>query len=86
VQRDGSSAVLIVEDTGPGIPPEALPHVFERFYQADLARHTGGAGLGLAIAYEAAQAHGGTLTAANRLAGGARFEARLPMAPSEGGS
>jgi two-component system, OmpR family, sensor kinase len=86
VQRDGSSAVLIVEDTGPGIPPEALPHVFERFYQADLARHTGGAGLGLAIAYEAAQAHGGTLTAANRLAGGARFEARLPMALSEGGS
>ena len=53
-------SVLTVADTGPGIAPEHLPHLFERFYRADPARaHDGGAGLGLAIAQWIVTAHGG---------------------------
>jgi signal transduction histidine kinase len=81
VVRREDEVLLVVEDSGPGIPAEALPHIFERFYRADPARQTGGAGLGLAIASEAARVHEGRLTAANRSDGGARFEARLPNAP-----
>ena len=66
---------LTVEDTGPGIPPEHLPRVFERFYRADPSRSRaeGGTGLGLAIVKHVALAHGGRVEAANRPAGGARF-------------
>jgi signal transduction histidine kinase len=73
-------ATLSVRDSGPGIPPEALPHLFERFYRADKARSRegGGSGLGLAIARQLAEAHGGTLTAANHPQGGALFLLNLP--------
>ncbi len=74
--------LVTVEDSGPGIPEEALPHIFERFYQADASRsgrQERGSGLGLSIAYEIVQAHGGGLSAANRPAGGAVFEVRLPL-------
>jgi signal transduction histidine kinase len=66
---------LNVCDSGPGIPPEALPHIFERFYRADKSRSRseGGTGLGLAIARQLAEAHGGTLVAENAPEGGARF-------------
>ncbi len=66
---------LSVCDSGPGIPPEALPHIFERFYRADKSRtrSEGGTGLGLAIARQLAEAHGGTLTAENLPEGGAKF-------------
>jgi signal transduction histidine kinase len=69
------TARLSVCDSGPGIPPEALPHIFERFYRADKSRSRseGGTGLGLAIARQLAEAHGGTLTAENALEGGAKF-------------
>jgi signal transduction histidine kinase len=68
-----------VRDSGPGIPPEHLPHVFDRFYRVDAARTRkgGGTGLGLAIA----RAHGGDLTAANAHGGGAIFNLSLPAAP-----
>ncbi|MCL4368594.1 MAG: HAMP domain-containing histidine kinase [Actinobacteria bacterium] len=72
-----------VEDRGPGIPPEELPRIFERFYQVDKARSRGegrGAGLGLAISSEIVQAHGGTLTARNLAPGGSRFRVQLPIA------
>jgi signal transduction histidine kinase len=71
---------LSVRDTGPGIPAEALPHLFERFYRADKARsrETGGTGLGLTIARQLAEAHGGTLIAGNHPEGGAVFTLRLP--------
>lgn len=71
---------LRVRDSGPGIPRGALPYVFERFYRADRARSRaeGGTGLGLAIARQLAQAHGGTLEAANHPDGGAVFTLSLP--------
>ena len=73
-------ALLIeVADHGPGIPPDALPHIFERFYKADKARgRSEGSGLGLAIAWENARLHDGELSARNRPEGGAVFTFRLP--------
>ncbi len=72
---------LTVHDSGPGIPAEALELIFERFYRADRSRSRleGGSGLGLAIARQLAEAHGGTLTAANHPQGGAVFTLRLPL-------
>jgi two-component system sensor histidine kinase CiaH len=71
-------AVLAVDDDGPGLRPENLPRVFDRFWRAPDAP-PGGTGLGLAIARWIAERHGGTITAANRVGGGARFEVRLPI-------
>jgi signal transduction histidine kinase len=70
-----------VLDSGAGIPPEALPHIFERFYRAgrSRSRSEGGSGLGLAIARQLAEAHGGSLEAANDPAGGAVFTLTLPL-------
>lgn len=73
---------LSVSDTGPGIPPEAQAHIFERFYRADKARsraEDGGAGLGLAIARWIAQAHDGSLELADTGHNGTTFIARLPI-------
>ncbi|MDT7783207.1 MAG: two-component system, OmpR family, sensor histidine kinase MtrB [Pseudonocardiales bacterium] len=71
--------VIEVSDNGPGIPPDALPHIFDRFYKADTARsRSEGSGLGLAIAWENARLHGGTIEAANVPTGGAVFTLRLP--------
>jgi signal transduction histidine kinase len=72
---------LTVRDSGPGIPDEALPYIFERFYRADRSRSRlkGGTGLGLAIARQLAQAHGGDLTAANHPQGGAALTLSLPI-------
>jgi two-component system sensor histidine kinase MtrB len=71
--------VVEVTDDGPGIPEEALPHLFERFYKADAARaRSDGSGLGLAIAWENARLHGGDLQARNRPEGGAAFRLTLP--------
>jgi two-component system sensor histidine kinase MtrB len=77
---EGSSLVISVGDSGPGLPDAVLPHVFARFYKADSARgRSEGSGLGLAIAWENARLHGGTLVAANRPGGGALFTLRLPL-------
>ncbi len=72
---------VAISDTGPGIPEEALPHLFERFYRvaADRSRETGGAGLGLAIAHEIARAHGGTLAVQSEVGQGTTFTVVLPM-------
>jgi two-component system sensor histidine kinase BaeS len=75
-----ASVLVAVHDSGAGIPAEALPHIFERFYRADRSRSRsqGGTGLGLAIARRLAEALGGNLTAANHPQGGAVFTLYLP--------
>ncbi len=77
VRPDPSAAWLYVEDQGPGIKPEDLPKLWERFWRADNAP-AGGTGLGLAIAKWIVDQHGGTIGAMNREEGGARFWVRLP--------
>lgn len=74
-------AVLEVSDTGIGIPPDALPQIFDRFYRADKARsrQLGGAGLGLAIVKSICVAHGGTVRATNGEGRGAVFRVELPV-------
>jgi two-component system OmpR family sensor kinase len=78
--RDDGRAVLTVRDHGPGLSPEALEHVFDRFWQADRARSGTGAGLGLSIVSAIAREHQGAATAANHPDGGAVFTLRLPVA------
>lgn len=70
---------LKVVDTGRGIDPIYLPHVFERFYRGDRAPTDGGVGLGLAIAKHIVQAHGGELTAASEVGQGSTFTMRIPV-------
>jgi sigma-B regulation protein RsbU (phosphoserine phosphatase) len=70
---------VAVEDTGPGIPPEHLEHVFDRFWQARSTRRAG-AGLGLAIARGVVEAHGGRIAARSEVGKGTTFEFTLPAA------
>jgi len=75
----GEQLALVVRDHGSGVPAEALPHVFERFYKADTARsRSEDSGLGLAIAWENTRLHGGRIEAANHPDGGALFTLWLP--------
>lgn len=78
--RGGAGVVLEVSDSGPGFPPEFLPHAFERFTLPDSARPSGkhGAGLGLAIVAEVVAAHGGRVEARNVEGGGASVWVTLP--------
>jgi two-component system sensor histidine kinase KdpD len=69
---------LTVGDNGPGLPPEAIQRVFDKFYRAPAAA-PGGTGLGLSIVKGFVEAHGGTVTAENRAGGGALFTIRLPL-------
>ena len=79
---NGAGAYLRVRDTGLGIDPAALPHVFERFYRADLSRQrsTGGSGLGLSIAEWIASRHHAEITAASAPGEGSVFTVRFPAA------
>ena len=81
-----SHLMLIVQDTGQGIAPDFLPHVFDRFSQADSSstRVQGGLGLGLAIVRHLVELHGGTITVQSAGVGqGARFSVMLPLAPPD---
>jgi heavy metal sensor kinase len=75
-------AVIEVADTGIGIPPNALPHIFERFFRVDKARSrdAGGAGLGLAIVKSICAAHGGQVYVESSEGQGSRFKVELPLA------
>ncbi len=70
---------LTVRDHGPGIEPEDLPHVFDRFYRATAARGRAGSGLGLAIVRHVAERHGGTVRAEEAPGGGALLRLALPV-------
>jgi len=83
--HDRAELHVSVSDTGKGIPAEALPHVFERFYRADLARSGGerhGFGLGLAIAKEIIEAHGGRISVRSAEGRGTAFIVHLPLRPA----
>ena len=69
---------VAVSDTGAGIAAEHLPHLFDRFYRVDAARTAQGAGLGLAIAYDIAHAHGGDIAVSSQVGQGTSFTVRLP--------
>ena len=80
VGREDGVLLLRFDDTAPGVPPEALPHLFERFFRADASRSRahGGSGLGLSICQRLVEAHHGTVTASASPLGGLRVEVRLP--------
>ncbi|MGW7418036.1 sensor histidine kinase [Streptomyces sp. NPDC054863] len=79
----GDAVLVEVADTGVGIPPEDLAHVFDRFWRAEKSRsrRTGGSGLGLAIVRKLIEAHGGTVSATSSPGAGSVFTLRLPTAP-----
>lgn len=81
VTRNSHAVVFQVQDTGPGIPPEEVPFVFNRFYRGDKARsgENGASGLGLAIAKSIVEAHGGTITVSSRQGAGTTFTVTLPV-------
>jgi heavy metal sensor kinase len=78
--QNSSTVYITVSDTGCGIAPEHLSHLFERFYRVEAARNrqSGGTGLGLAIAHEVVRLHGGTLTVQSQLNQGTTFTIQLP--------
>ncbi len=78
-KREDSRVSVFISDNGPGIPPEDLPHIFDRFYRVkkDRSRETGGSGLGLAISQLIAKIHGGEITVTSRVGKGSRFEITL---------
>ena len=85
LEQHGSLAEIRIEDSGPGVPSEFLPRIFERFSQADgsSTRKHGGLGLGLAIVRHLVELHGGTVSASNRKEGGAVLTVRLPTVVSQ---
>jgi NtrC-family two-component system sensor histidine kinase KinB len=76
----GNTVTLAVADTGAGIPPEHLPHVFEKFFRVPGQSRGSGTGLGLAIVHEIVTAHGGTITCDSKLGEGTTFRITLPVA------
>ena len=76
--QDGQGRVD-VSDGGPGIPPEARPEIFKKFFQKDMKRHVGNVGLGLALCLKAIQRHGGTIGVEDVFPHGARFYFSLPL-------
>jgi signal transduction histidine kinase len=78
--------LVSIADTGEGIAPEHLPHIFDRFYRADQARsrESGGVGLGLAIVKEIVTGHGGEIAVTSEVNKGTLFTIRLPIASASG--
>ncbi len=82
VGEHGGWADLAVSDTGVGIREDKIPFIFERFYRADEARNTGGSGLGLSIALQIAESHGGTIAVESKPDEGSTFVFRIPAGKS----
>ncbi|HET9921114.1 MAG TPA: ATP-binding protein [Ktedonobacteraceae bacterium] len=84
IEQQDMLAVVSVTDTGPGIAPENLPHIFERFYRVDSSRsrHSGGAGLGLSIVSALVHQHGGRVQAESTPGKGSTFTVQLPLSTS----
>lgn len=78
-----SALVIEVSDTGPGIPPDKLPQIFDRYYQVDDEARRRGAGLGLSIARDIVRAHGGTIHAESGIGAGTTFRVMLPIGRSQ---
>ncbi|MCP4362954.1 MAG: sensor histidine kinase, partial [Chloroflexi bacterium] len=72
-ESDSNLARLIVQDDGEGIPPEDVPHIFDRFYRADKSRHTEQSGMGLAITRSLVEVHGGTIEVSSRVGEGTKY-------------
>ncbi|MBY3621383.1 two-component sensor histidine kinase [Paenibacillus sp. VTT E-133280] len=87
LQYTTTSVILIVEDTGIGIPEEDLPYIFERFYRVEKSRSRqfGGTGLGLSIVKKLIELQGGEITVTSKLGEGTRFEVHFMLQPSHGG-
>jgi two-component system OmpR family sensor kinase len=85
MSREGGWATVTVIDTGPGIPAEDLPRLFDRFYRVEKSRSRpqGGTGLGLSIARWIAEAHGGGIEVQSEVGKGSTFTVRLPLAPGQ---
>jgi len=86
LQTEGKEAVLRVSDTGRGIPPEDLPHIFERFFRHSRSTSDKGAagfGLGLSIVKWIVDSHGGKIEATSKVGEGTTFTVRLPLLESE---
>jgi two-component system, OmpR family, sensor kinase len=82
VEEEDDSAALEVSDTGVGIPEDELPLIFERFHRTDRSRTDGGVGLGLSIARQIAEAHGGEIRARSAPGRGSTFTLLLPQRPA----
>jgi len=82
VRRDGDAAVLQVRDTGPGIPADEVPRIFDRLFRGDTSRTERGLGLGLSLVKAIVEAHGGTVEVSSEPGKGSTFTVRLPLVPN----
>jgi signal transduction histidine kinase len=82
VASDGDRAVLRVSDTGPGIPADELPRIWDRLFRGDTSRTERGLGLGLSLVKAIVEAHGGTVGVTSEPGKGSTFEVRLPTQPA----
>jgi signal transduction histidine kinase len=84
VRREVDAAVLSVKDTGPGIPPDELPRIFDRLFRGDTSRTERGLGLGLSLVKAIVEAHGGTVEVVSEVGRGSTFSVSLPLDVSHG--